>query len=102
LVDGVAETERVAGLQLDQPVVALAGDVGDAGEDERLDLRPPCFDGCGKAVQFGDVGVGAPSVEDPEAMGDLVARRGGAGQGQQRAELFLRDPGGEDLFSSWA
>jgi hypothetical protein len=65
LVGGVAEAEGVAGLQFDQPVDAFAGGVGDAGVDERLDLGPPCLDSPGEAVQFGDVGVGAPVVESP-------------------------------------
>ena len=88
----------MAGFQLDQPVDAFAGGVGDAGVDERLDLWPPCLDGLGETVQLGNVGVAAPSVEGPETVGDLVPRRGGSGQGQQCAEFFLRDPGGQDLF----
>jgi hypothetical protein len=35
---------------------------GGAGEDECLDLRPPCLDGLSEAVQLG---VGAPLVESP-------------------------------------
>jgi hypothetical protein len=46
--------------KFDRPVDALAGGVGDVGVDEWLDLRPPCLDGPGESVQFGDVGVGAP------------------------------------------
>ena len=65
MVGGVAEAEGVAGLELDQPVDALAGGVGDAGEDEGLDLWPPCLDSRGEAVWFGGVGVGAPLVESP-------------------------------------
>jgi len=35
---GLRNPEGVAGFELDQPVDALAGGVGDAGEDERLIL----------------------------------------------------------------
>src|SRR5690606_5994876 len=53
--------------------------------------------GGGEAVDFGDVGVGAPRVEVVQPGPYDV--RGGvlAGAGQQGAEFFFGDPGGQDL-----
>jgi hypothetical protein len=48
-------------------------------------------------VQLVDAGVGAPGVERVEALADLVTVRAGAGQGEQVAQLFFGDPGGQDL-----
>lgn len=41
LVGGVAKAVGVAGFELDDPVGALAGGVGDAGVEKGEDLRPP-------------------------------------------------------------
>ena len=56
------------------------------------------LDGGGEAVQFRDGGVGAPPVERPQPGRDLVARRVGAGQRQQRAQFLLGDPGGQNVL----
>lgn len=75
LVAGVAEAVGVAGDNLDDPVGAFGAGVGDPGAQERKDLWPPCLDGCGWALQFGKVGVGASAVEPVQQIADLVPVR---------------------------
>ncbi|MGB6455227.1 MAG: hypothetical protein WBH47_12165 [Streptosporangiaceae bacterium] len=71
LVVEVAEPERDPGGVFDQPVVRFGAGVGDAGVDERQDLRPPRFDGFGQGGDFGDVSAGAPVVEREQPVTDL-------------------------------
>ena len=73
-----------------RPVDTLAGGVADAGEDERLDLRPPGLDGPGRAVQLGDAGVGTTS-RTPTGAGSVSTS-----QRQQSAEFLLGEPSGLD------
>jgi hypothetical protein len=44
------EAEGVVGLKFDHSVDALAGGVGDVGEDKCFDLRSRCLDGLSEAV----------------------------------------------------
>ncbi|MGW0949121.1 hypothetical protein ACWD4O_42145 [Streptomyces sp. NPDC002623] len=53
---------------------------------ERNDLWPPCLDGCGQALQFGKVGVGASAAEPVQQIADLFPVRAGlGGSGRVRA-----------------
>src|SRR5918993_531025 len=82
---------------LHQPVRALRSGVGDAGVQEDQHRRPPRLHGAGEGGELIDVGVGAPDVELVEGGGDLVTVAAAGGAAEQLAELFLGDPGGEDL-----
>src|SRR5204862_5707793 len=61
------------------------------------DLRPPGLDGLGQGGDFGDVRAGAPVVEPEQLAGNIGVDGPGAGQGEQAAQFFLGDPGGEQL-----
>jgi hypothetical protein len=56
LIGSIAEAEGVAGFELDQPVIALARGVGDAGGHICLDAISPLVDGLGEGDEFGQVG----------------------------------------------
>jgi hypothetical protein len=98
LVVEVAEAERHAGGVLDQVVGAFGAGVGEVEFEEAEDLGPPGLNGLGEGDQFADVVVaGAPGVEAGQPVGDVGADAAAGRAGQQGAEFFLADPGGEQL-----
>src|SRR3954465_15263545 len=82
---------------LDQPVRALGAGVGQPGAQEHLDGRPPGLDRLGEGGELGDLRVGAPLVERPEPVTDLVAVPAAGGGRAQLSEFLLRDPRRQDL-----
>jgi hypothetical protein len=51
----------LAGFELDDTVESFVLGIGDLGQEERFDLRPPVLDRLGEGDQLGQVGVvGAP------------------------------------------
>lgn len=102
MVGSVPEAESVAGLELDEAVVALGGGVGDPGGQVGLDRVPPLLDGLGQGAQFGQVGVvgdvGEEAVTHRADRGAVGAHTGTAyGQAQEVAQEFLGLPAGVDL-----
>jgi hypothetical protein len=64
---------------------------------------PPGLDRLGKRGQLGDLRVGAPGVERPEPPADLGGVGATGGEGTQRTQFFLGDPGGEIYpVESWS
>lgn len=97
LVADVAEAAAAAFDLFEEAVEAFGLGVRDAGFQECLDLGPPRLHGAGQGVQLADAGRGAPVVEHIELSRDLVGGGVGAGEREQLAQLFFRDPRGEDL-----
>ena len=92
MVGPVSETEGVAGLELDQTVVALRSGVGDPGGQIGLDRVPPLLEGLGQGGEFGQVGmVGDVGQEAVAGRADRGAVRGHSGTAHRQTQQVAQE-----------
>jgi len=97
LVVAVTKPECDPSDVFDDPVVAFAAGVGQAGVDGGDDRLLPGVDGGGQGVDLGDLAGGGEGVERVQRGADLVAQPAAVLAGQHLAQKFFGDPRGDEI-----